>query len=154
MKLHTARFEQLDTATLYLLLRLRVDVFVVEQHCAYPELDGRDVEPDAVHVWLTDGDDKAPVGYLRILTEPDGAARIGRVAVAPAARGAGIARRLMTAALTHIAERPCVLDAQANLVGFYCGLGFEVTGPEFLEDGIPHVPMSRAGRTTGRQRRR
>jgi ElaA protein len=151
MKLHTARFEQLDTATLYQLLRLRVDVFVVEQHCAYPELDGRDVELDAVHVWLTDGDDEAPVGYLRILTEPDGAARIGRVAVAPAARGAGIARRLLTAALTHIAERPCVLDAQANLVGFYRGLGFEVTGPEYLEDGIPHVPMCRAGRSTAEE---
>jgi ElaA protein len=145
MRLHTARFEQLDTATLYRLLRLRVDVFVVEQHCAYPELDGRDVELDAVHAWLTDGDDETPVGYLRILTEPDGAARIGRVAVAPAARGAGVARRLMTAALTRIGERPCVLDAQANLVGFYRGLGFEVTGTEFLEDGIPHVPMWRPG---------
>ena len=49
MELHTALFEQLDITTLYQLLRLRVDVFVVEQHCAYPELDGRDVELDAIH---------------------------------------------------------------------------------------------------------
>ena len=69
---HTALFEQLDIATLYRLLRLRVDVFVVEQHCAYPELDGRDAEPDAAHLWLTDGDNSAPLGYLRVLTEPDG----------------------------------------------------------------------------------
>jgi ElaA protein len=147
MELHTTRFEQLDSETLYQLLRLRVDVFVVEQHCAYPELDGRDIEPDAMHLWLTDGDDKAPLGYLRVLTEPTGAARIGRVAVAPAARGAGIARRLMTAALTQVGERPCVLDAQANLVEFYRSLGFEVTGPEYLEDGIPHVPMWRTGKS-------
>jgi len=147
VELHTALFQQLDIATLYRLLRLRVDVFVVEQHCAYPELDGRDAEPDAAHLWLTDGDNSAPLGYLRVLTEPDGAARIGRVAVAPAARGAGFARQLMKAALTHIGERACILDAQANLVEFYRGLGFEVTGPEYLEDGIPHVPMWRAGRS-------
>ena len=145
MELHTAGFADLDAAMLYALLRLRVDVFVVEQHCAYPDLDGRDVEPDATHVWLTDGDDPEPIGYLRILTEPDGGARIGRVAVAPVARGAGVARQLMTSALRHLGQRPCVLDAQANLVGFYQSLGFTVAGPEYLEDGIPHVPMRRAG---------
>jgi ElaA protein len=146
MELHTATFEQLDVATLYRLLRLRVDVFVVEQHCAYPELDGRDTEPDAIHMWLTDGDDPTPLGCLRILTEPDGTARIGRVAVTAKARGAGLARRLVQAALTRIGDRPCVLDAQANLVGFYTGMGFTTTGAEFLEDGIPHVPMRHAGR--------
>jgi ElaA protein len=143
MQLHAASFEQLDPATLYRLLRLRVDVFVVEQHCAYPELDGRDLEPDATHLWMTDGDDPVPLGYLRLLTESDGAVRIGRVAVAPTARGAGLARQLMEAALSRVANRSCVLDAQANLVGFYRSFGFAVTGPEFLEDGIPHVPMRR-----------
>lgn len=54
--LHDAAFDELDTTTLYRLLALRVDVFVVEQDCAYPELDGRDLEPDAHHVWYSEGD--------------------------------------------------------------------------------------------------
>jgi ElaA protein len=144
VKLNAATFGELDAATLYALLRLRVDVFVVEQQCAYPELDGRDTEPAAMHLWLTADGDFAPLAYLRILTEPDGSARIGRVAVASAARGAGLARQLMEAALSRVGHRLCVLDAQANLVGFYRSLGFTVTGPEYLEDGIPHVPMRRS----------
>jgi ElaA protein len=140
--LHTATFADLDANTLYALLRLRVDVFVVEQHCAYPEIDGRDTEPGALHVWLAD-EPTQPVGYLRVLSDPDGVARIGRVAVARPARGAGLARRLMLTALDHVGDRPCVLDAQAGLVDFYADFGFVVTGPEYLEDGIPHVPMRR-----------
>ena len=140
--LHTATFAELDAATLYALLRLRVDVFVVEQHCAYPEIDGRDTEPGALHVWLAD-EPAHPLGYLRILSDPGGVARIGRVAVARPARGAGLAQRLMRAALDHVGDRPCVLDAQAGLVDFYADFGFVVTGPEYLEDGIPHVPMRR-----------
>jgi ElaA protein len=143
VELHAATFSELNVATLYALLRLRVDVFVVEQHCAYPELDGRDAEPGATHLWLTADGDATPLACLRILAEPDGAARIGRVAVAAPARGAGIARRLLDAALSRIGNRSCVLDAQANLVDFYRSLGFEVTGPEYLEDGIPHMPMRR-----------
>ena len=84
--LHMATFADLDAYTLYALLRLRVDVFVVEQHCAYPEIDGRDTEPGALHVWLAD-EPTQPLGYLRILSDPGGVARIGRVAVARSARG-------------------------------------------------------------------
>jgi ElaA protein len=146
VELHAATFGELDAATLYGLLRLRVDVFVVEQHSAYPELDGRDTEPDAMHLWLSADQDPAPLAYLRILTEPDGSARIGRVAVAQPARGAGLARWLMEAALSRIGDRSCVLDAQSYLVEFYRGLGFEITGPEYLDDDeIPHVPMLRSG---------
>ncbi len=135
------RFTDLDVHTLYALLRLRVDVFVVEQHCAYSELDGRDVEPETVHVWLDlDG---GPAAYLRILTEPDGTRRIGRVCTAANHRGDGAAGRLMAEALRLIDDAPCVLDAQSYLVGFYRRLGFAPTGPEYVEDGIPHVPMRR-----------
>ena len=141
--MHMATFAALDAATLYALLRLRVDVFVVEQHCAYTEIDGRDTEPDALHVWLAD-EPTRPLGYLRVLSEPNGVARIGRVAVARSARGGGLARRLVQAGLDHIGDRPCVLDAQAGLVDFYAEFGFVVTGPEYLEDGIPHMPMRRA----------
>lgn len=156
-----ASFAELDAATLYALLRLRVDVFVVEQRCPYPELDGRDTEPDTRHLWLTrdepgtshlgghggqpDGPpDGRPTGYLRLLAEPGGAARIGRVAVAPHARGTGVAGRLLVAALAMTGDRECVLDAQNHLVNFYGRFGFSPAGPEYLEDGIPHVPMRRS----------
>ncbi|MFJ9312641.1 GNAT family N-acetyltransferase [Pimelobacter simplex] len=142
-RLHVAAFAELDPATLYALLRLRVDVFVVEQACAYPELDGRDTEPGTRHLWLTQDDDGAPAAYLRVLSEPDGSARIGRVVVTPAARGGGAAGRLMAAALAEVGDRPSVLDAQAHLVAFYGRHGYAATGPEYLEDGIPHVPMAR-----------
>jgi ElaA protein len=145
--LRTARFAELDPATLYALLRLRVDVFVVEQNCPYPELDGRDVEPDTIHLWLEH--DGAAASYLRILQDL-GAARIGRVCTATAHRGAGLSGRLLASALDLIGERPSVLDAQAHLAGFYARFGFEVSGERFVEDGIPHVPMIRdAGSADG-----
>ncbi|MEU0550375.1 GNAT family N-acetyltransferase [Micromonospora sp. NPDC005979] len=140
-EIRTALFADLDARTLHDLLKLRIDVFVVEQNCPYPELDGRDVEPGTRHVWLTDGD--ALTAYLRILADPDGVARIGRVVVAPAARGGGHAGRLMAAALDLVGDRPCVLEAQSHLVAFYARHGFTVSGPEYVEDGIPHTPMRR-----------
>jgi ElaA protein len=142
-----AGFDELSPATLYAVLKLRVDVFVVEQRCPYPELDGRDAEPGTRHVWLADGD--APLAYLRILDEPHGAARIGRVCVAPAARGSGLAGRLMRATLDLLGPRRSVLDAQSHLAGFYGRLGYVRTGPEFVEDGIPHIPMARDADAAG-----
>jgi ElaA protein len=139
---HHATFSELDAATLYELLKLRVDVFVVEQKCAYPELDGRDTEPRTLHLWTTD-DGGTVTGYLRILAEPDGSVRIGRVAVAAASRGTGLAGRLMLDALAQVGDRPCILDAQTYLRGFYERLGFTTTGPEFLDAGVLHVPMRR-----------
>ena len=139
----TARFAELDATTLYALLKLRVDVFVVEQECPYPELDGRDLEPETLHLWYVD-DAGAPTAYVRILRDSDGTARIGRLAVSNAARGTGLAGRLMLAALDAIGDAPCVLEAQSYLVGFYARYGFVASGPEFDLDGIPHVPMQRA----------
>lgn len=140
-EVRVARFADLDARTFHDLLRLRIDVFVVEQRCPYPELDGRDVEPGTRHLWLDH--DGAPLAYLRILADPGGVARIGRVVVAPAARGGGHAGRLMAAALAEVGDRPCVLEAQTYLVGFYARHGFTVTGPAYVEDGIPHTPMRR-----------
>lgn len=140
-EIRVASFADLDARTFHDLLKLRIDVFVVEQNCPYPELDGRDVEPGTRHLWLTDGG--APLAYLRILADPDGAARIGRVVVAPQARGGGQAGRLMTAALDLVGNRPCVLEAQSHLVDFYARHGFAASGPEYVEDDIPHTPMRR-----------
>jgi len=135
-----ARFAELDGRTVHDLLRLRVDVFVVEQGCAYPELDGRDVEPDAGHWWI-DGTD-GPAAYLRTLVEPDGSSRLGRVVTHPAARGRGLAAALVRAALDAV-PHPVRIDAQSQLVDWYRSFGFEVDGPEFTEDGIVHTPMLR-----------
>jgi ElaA protein len=136
----SAHFADLDAATLYDLLRLRVDVFVVEQTCPYPELDGRDREPGTVHLWVAH--DGHPVSYLRILDDGDHA-RIGRVCTDRAHRGAGLSARLVAAALEAIGDRPCVLDAQSHLVHFYARWGFREAGEEYVEDGIPHTPMRR-----------
>jgi ElaA protein len=136
-----APFAHLDARTAYRLWQLRVDVFVVEQHCVYRELDGRDLETGTRHVWAER--DGVPVGYLRVLSEPDGARRIGRVCVAAPARRQGWAGAMMRRALHEVGGSRCVLDAQAHLAAWYARWGFAATGPEFLDDGIPHVPMER-----------
>jgi len=140
-EVRTASFRDLEIGTLYAILKLRSDVFVVEQDCVYPDLDGRDDEPGTRHLWISHGDQIR--AYLRILDEGD-TQRIGRVVTAPEARGAGLAARLIEAALTVIGNRPSVLGAQAHLAGFYAKFGYRQTGPEYVEDGIPHVPMFRA----------
>lgn len=138
MLLRCAAFADLDLATAYELLRLRVDVFVVEQACAYPELDGRDTESSARHHWVEEHG--RVLATLRVLREPDGATRIGRVATAAHARRRGLARRLLRAALDG-APRPVVVDAQAHLALWYADLGFTRAGEDFVEDGILHTPM-------------
>jgi ElaA protein len=144
MIFHAAGFAELDTATLYALLKLRTDVFVVEQRCAYPELDGRDAEPGTRHLWFEKN--RVPIAYLRMLSDVERGTqvmRIGRVATLKEARGQGLAGKLLAAALAAAGTTSCVLDAQTEVVAFYEKYGFKQTGPEFVEDGIPHVPMRR-----------
>ena len=136
----TASFRDLDTTTLYAILKLRGDVFIVEQKCFYADIDGRDTEPGTRHLWLSFQDEI--VAYLRILDD-GGVERIGRVLTAPNARGRGHAQRLMADALTIIGNRASKLNAQAHLVDFYARFGYEQSGPEYDEDGIPHIPMIR-----------
>ena len=137
--------DELAPRTAYDVWRLRQQVFVVEQDCPYPDLDGRDLEESTRHVVLLDDDgpDQTVLGTLRVLDDGD-AARIGRVVVAPARRGRGLAALLMDEAMALCGGREVRLDAQSGLAGFYAAYGFEVTGPEFDEDGIMHVPMVRA----------
>ena len=135
-----ASFAELEPRTAYLLWALRESVFVVEQECAYQELDGRDLEPGTRHLWAeVEGE---PVGYLRILDDGEHA-RIGRVLVARLHRGAGLSGVLMRAALDVVGDRASVLDAQSPLVGWYAGFGYVRDGADFVEDGIPHTPMRR-----------
>ena len=137
------RLGDMGPGLLYDMLSLRVDIFVVEQSCIYRELDGLD--KTAKHLLVTQGE-KA-VGCLRVLppdpSEPR--ARIGRVAVASGWRNHGLARSMVTNTIDAVGlEFPSTgicLDAQTYLREFYLSLGFEVCGDEFLEDGIPHIPM-------------
>lgn len=138
-------FPDLDVPTLYAVLRLREQVFVVEQACAYLDADGRD--PDAHH--LLGDDDHGLVAYLRAFPpDPRGEAWIGRVVVAARARGRGLGHALMREGLDRVGDAwgPCPvrLSAQAHLEQFYGALGFETTGPAYDEDGIPHVPMTKS----------
>ena len=136
-------FDELTSREAYALWRLRQQVFIVEQQSPYPDLDGRDLEPTTRHVLAHDGDEL--VACLRVLD--DGThARIGRVVVAPAARGRGLARDLMAAALADIGDREIHLDAQTGLTEWYSTYGFEISGPEFVEDGVAHRPMVRQAR--------
>jgi ElaA protein len=140
---YEASFDELDTATLYALLKLRTDVFVVEQACPYPELDGRDTEPGTRHLWLAPpGQPSRPCAYLRILNE-DPMLRIGRVCTSVEARGQGLQARLLAAALQERPDATYELAAQTYLTGFYARFGFQISGPEFIEDGIAHTPMTR-----------
>lgn len=141
--MRVASFDELTSREAYALWRLRQQVFIVEQQSPYPDLDGRDLEPSTRHVLAHDGDEL--VACLRVLD--DGThARIGRVVVTPAARGRGLARDLMTAALAAIGGREIRLDAQTGLTEWYSTYGFEISGPEFVEDGVAHRPMVRQAR--------
>lgn len=137
---------ELDPSILYRILRLRVQVFVVEQSAAYEELDGRDVESDAELLWAEEHG--AILATARVLRDADGL-RIGRVATAAEARGRGLASQIMDRALERCAELdPAALirlDAQAHLADWYGRFGFRIDGEPYVEDEIPHVPMSRRG---------
>ncbi len=133
-------FAELDTTQVYAILRLRSEVFVVEQACVYLDIDGRDTDPGTLHHWVERQDSIAV--YARTLADPDGATRIGRVVTSPRFRG----ERLAAALMAHIAGTipgTLVLDAQSYLVEWYQRLGFTIAGGQFVEDGIPHVPMTR-----------
>lgn len=140
--------KDLDAATLYELLKLRVEVFVVEQSCPYPELDGRDLQSQTRHFWLQEPSGEV-ISTLRLMEEnPNGGKlfRIGRVCTKQVARGHGHTTRLMQAALADVGGYRCEINAQTYLIEMYTQHGFVVAGDEFLEDGIPHVPMVRAQR--------
>lgn len=149
------RWSELSADTLYAFLKLRSDIFVVEQNCVFPEMDG--IDPLCEHLTATDAN-AGLISYLRLV--PPGVKRphsdsaaaagpaIGRVVVAQAARGSGLGRRIMLQALDHCGRRypgqPVSLSGQQHLEAFYASLGFVTRSPAYLEDGIWHVDMQRA----------
>lgn len=140
VSIFNAPTRNLDIVTLHEILRLRQDVFVVEQGCAYADIDGRDLEPGTVQFWAGQGSVDATV---RLLREPDGTERIGRVATAAAARGQGLAAGLIEAAIAESRSPRITIDAQAHLEQWYGRFGFVRSGEDFVEDGITHLPMTR-----------
>jgi ElaA protein len=139
LTLRTVPAGAITAAELHAVLRLRCEVFVVEQACAYLDVDGRDMEPGTTHLWL-ETPEGTVAAYVRLLTEATGGHRIGRVVTDPTHRGQHLAGRLIDHALT-LAVRPVVLDAQSHLTHVYARHGFEPDGAEFVEDGIAHTPM-------------
>ncbi|WP_105125019.1 GNAT family N-acetyltransferase [Streptococcus suis] len=136
-------FDQLSLQELYTILTLRTNVFVVEQACPYPEVDGKD--PNCLHLLGTDNGEL--VAYLRIL--PAGLSydevSIGRVVIKPSHRGKGLGRPMMEQAIHYITnewkENQIKIGAQAYLEKFYQSLGFKPVSEVYLEDDIPHLDM-------------
>lgn len=138
-------YSTLTTDQLYALLRLRAEVFVVEQDCPYQDLDDKD-QP-AIHLLGMTNDGRL-AAYTRLLDKGisyAAYASIGRVITAPFARGKGLGRPLMVESIRqlHLAygEQPVKISAQAHLQAYYGSVGFETVTEEYMEDGIPHVGM-------------
>jgi ElaA protein len=138
------RFAELSPLALYEILRFRQQIFVVEQHSPYPDLDDLDIAARHLTVRAADG----LAGYLRLLAseEPATAVRIGRLAVAQPLRGRGLGRRLMGEALTfcrrHYPARRLTLDAQLHLTAFYASFGFRPQGVPYDDFGVAHIAMT------------
>jgi len=148
------RFSEMTTQEFHTLAKLRVDVFVVEQACIYPEFDGYDSIASTMHVQALNSEGEL-VAYARLLCKDDNqegddfnfagkAVRIGRVVVASQNRGTGVARELMERIIEMLQKQNVSvmeLSAQTYVVPFYESLGFAVQSDEYLEDGIAHKDM-------------
>ena len=135
-------FAELDASELYEILRLRSEVFVVEQNCVYQDIDGIDTR--ALHVYAMH--EGKCIGCLRVFERDKKTVQIGRVVTAAMRRGTGLGRMLMLEALRILDDYfhgcSAYLEAQTYAVGFYSRFGFKVASEVFLEDGIPHVVMT------------
>ncbi len=137
---HVAEFDDLTPAQLYGILQLRVQVFTVEQDCAYQDLDGKDRLPGTLQLWSQDGEEVAST--LRILHAGDDRI-VGRVATGEPFRGQGRSGALLRRAIVLCAGHAIDISAQAHLQRWYESFGFVRHGDGYLEDGIPHVAMRR-----------
>lgn len=137
------KFSELENNELYQILELRSEVFVVEQNCAYNDVDNKD--QDAYHLLLQDN--KKIVAGLRILKKGVSYDQIsiGRVVVNKEYRGRGIAKDMMLKAIEFIendlSEKEIKISAQAYLIEFYKSIGFVEVSQVYLEDDIPHIDM-------------
>ena len=137
-------FNDLTPQELYSILKLRSEVFVVEQNCVYLDTDNK----DQLSFHLCGWNENDLIAYARIL--PPGLAfeeaSIGRVVTNPLYRKTGAGRQLMEHAiektLTQFKVNEIKIGAQLYLLSLYASLGFKQSGPQYIEDGIPHIEMS------------
>jgi ElaA protein len=143
LRWQVSTFEQLDNTALYQLMKLRQDVFVIEQTCFYPDLD--DTDQRALHMCGWHGEQLT--AYLRSFAPGDcyTQSALGRIVVAPSARGTQLGRELVQRGIDYnLASWPgndIKIGAQAHLANFYGSLGFVAEGEEYIEDDIPHIHM-------------
>lgn len=141
MELKIKAFEELTVYELYMILKARCDVFIVEQKCPYPDIDG--IDPESIHLFYEQ--DGKILACLRLFYNENGIVQIGRVLTVQ--RGTGLGGKLLHEGVSYAqnvmkAER-MYLEAQTYAVGFYEKEGFRVVSEPFDEDGIPHVKMIR-----------
>ncbi|WP_409500434.1 GNAT family N-acetyltransferase [Mannheimia glucosida] len=133
-------FDELSTQDLFEIYYARTAVFVVEQNCAYQEVDNKDLQ--AVHFFAKNAENLT--AYCRLIPADDGV-HIGRVLVTKENRGSGLARELVQKAIDYCAEnfptQPIHAQAQSYLQAFYESFGFKTVSAVYLEDGIPHLDM-------------
>lgn len=137
------KFHEFTPSLLYQVLKLRQDVFVVEQNCPYPELDDKD--QDSLH--LVGFDQEEIAATTRVV--PPGISypelSLGRVVVSPKYRGKGLGHILLTETLNGILQHygtvAVKISAQTHLQSYYQAAGFHTVGEAYLEDGFPHVAM-------------
>lgn len=141
MELKIRHFDELTLSELYKILRVRNEVFVVEQKCAYQDIDG--IDPRSVHMFYEE--DGKIAAYLRLFYRNEGIVQIGRVLTVR--RKEGLGRKLLHEAVRYADEtmkpETMYLEAQTYAAGFYEKEGFRVVSEPFDEDGIPHVKMIR-----------
>lgn len=146
MQWETVSFLELDTDQLYAILKVRQEVFVIEQKCFY--LDTDDVDQVSYHV-IGRNDQGDIMAYARLIPAGVSYAELsmGRVLVIEQERGKGLGRQLTQRCLEEVAriwgQQPIRLSAQAYLVQFYKDFGFQTVGEEYLDAGIPHIEMVR-----------
>lgn len=140
--LHKKKFQELTTDELYELLRVRSEIFVVEQNCVYQDLDYDDQK--AMHLWLTVG--SKVVALARVCPAGTHMKEISIGRVITTERGKGYGKQIMLAAIEaatkHFKATLIEIEAQEYAKGFYERVGFKQTSDTFILDGIPHIKMT------------
>lgn len=140
--LHKKTFQQLTTDELYELLRVRSEVFVIEQNCVYQDLDYDDQK--SIHLWLTEGE--KVVAMARVCPAGTHMKEISIGRVITTERGKGYGKQIMLhaidAAVEYFNAELIDIEAQEYAKGFYEGVGFKQSSETFMLDGIPHIKMT------------
>jgi ElaA protein len=139
MEMKSKFFSELSTNELYEILKIRAEIFVVEQNCVYQDMDDKDY--DSLHIFFEDGG--RVVAYLRAFAKDEDTVQMGRVLTLE--HGKGLGGKLLKEGIEQIRKKQnpkkIYIEAQCYAIGFYEREGFVVCSDEFLEDGLPHVQM-------------